>query len=322
MTEINETYICIPCIILQELKLQENIIKDLAFVTPHRNIGGKSQETTLLREESTPLATTKPIPKPRKPKMKQQSELRASEIKVKKVEEQLKFRAKGSECTNETDPKCLLCAKEKENIEHFILKCESLRKVRNAILHEITTTLNAMGIQFDELFTNEKLQNILDLTQVAKAKKLSSQCSTNRTPYSTPAISTSYSPLQDGMWTVIKLVRSDNKISNSVISTSIRAWLGEPHKFLESSELNCKIKDLRKLCGVGLHCKYAHIRYRMVEGITALYIESTRAEHVNMVRCPMVEGVTALYIKKAPVLHMKIWFLYKGGLKISKIRLD
>ncbi|CAC5374709.1 unnamed protein product [Mytilus coruscus] len=74
---------------------------------------------------------------------------------------------------DETDPKCLLCAKEEENIEHFILKCESLRIVRNAILHEITTTLNAMVIQFDELSTNEKLQHVLDLTPVAKAKKLS-----------------------------------------------------------------------------------------------------------------------------------------------------
>ncbi|CAC5401005.1 unnamed protein product [Mytilus coruscus] len=74
---------------------------------------------------------------------------------------------------DETDPKCLLCAKEEENIEHFILKCESLRIVRNAILQEITTTLNAMGIQFDELSTNEKLQHILDLTPIAKAKKLS-----------------------------------------------------------------------------------------------------------------------------------------------------
>ncbi|CAC5400211.1 MLL4 [Mytilus coruscus] len=72
MTEINGTYICIPCIILQEeLKQQENINKDLAIVTPHMNIEGKNQETTLLNEESTPLATTKPIPKPRKPKMKQ-----------------------------------------------------------------------------------------------------------------------------------------------------------------------------------------------------------------------------------------------------------
>ncbi|CAC5361050.1 unnamed protein product [Mytilus coruscus] len=42
-------------------------------------------------------------------------------------------------CKDETDPKCLLCAKEEENIEHFILKCESLRIVRNAILQEITT---------------------------------------------------------------------------------------------------------------------------------------------------------------------------------------
>jgi hypothetical protein len=28
---------------------------------------------------------------------------------------------------------CLLCAKEEENIEHFILNCKSLRKVRNTI---------------------------------------------------------------------------------------------------------------------------------------------------------------------------------------------
>ncbi|CAC5425294.1 MLL4 [Mytilus coruscus] len=103
MTEINGTYICIPCIILQEeLKQQQNINKDLAIVTPHRNIEGKNQETTLLNEELTQLATIKPIPKPRKPQMKQQnlddptlpklSELRAREFKVKKVEEQLKIK--------------------------------------------------------------------------------------------------------------------------------------------------------------------------------------------------------------------------------------
>jgi hypothetical protein len=38
---------------------------------------------------------------------------------------------------NETDPKCLLCAKEEENIEHFILNCKSLSKVRNTILQKI-----------------------------------------------------------------------------------------------------------------------------------------------------------------------------------------
>ncbi|CAC5415022.1 unnamed protein product [Mytilus coruscus] len=82
-------------------------------------------------------------------------------------------KAKGSECTKmRLIRNVCQCAKEEENIEHFILKCESLRIVRNAILHEITTTLNAMGIQFDELSTNEKLQHILDLTPVAKAKKL------------------------------------------------------------------------------------------------------------------------------------------------------
>ncbi|CAC5405645.1 unnamed protein product [Mytilus coruscus] len=43
ITEINGTYICIPCIILQEeLKQQENINKDLAIVTPHRNIEEKN----------------------------------------------------------------------------------------------------------------------------------------------------------------------------------------------------------------------------------------------------------------------------------------
>ncbi|CAC5412371.1 unnamed protein product [Mytilus coruscus] len=112
MTEINGTYVCIPCIILQEeLKQQENINKDLAIVTPHMNIEGKNQETTLLNE-STPLATTKPIPKLRQPKMKQQnlddptlpklSELRARKIKIKKVEEQLKIKEKSiNEIRNE-----------------------------------------------------------------------------------------------------------------------------------------------------------------------------------------------------------------------------
>ena len=64
---------------------------------------------------------------------------------------------------NEIDPKCLLCAKEEENIEHFILNCKSLNKVGNTILQELITTFNTLGIEFDELSANEKLQHILDV---------------------------------------------------------------------------------------------------------------------------------------------------------------
>ena len=74
---------------------------------------------------------------------------------------------------NETDPKCLLCAKEEENIEHFILNCKSLSKVRNTILQEIMTAFTKLGIEFDELSASEKLQHILDITPVVKTKKLS-----------------------------------------------------------------------------------------------------------------------------------------------------
>jgi hypothetical protein len=65
---------------------------------------------------------------------------------------------------NEIDPKYVLCAKEEENIEHFILNCKSLSKVGNTILQELITTFNTLGIEFDELSANEKLQHILDVT--------------------------------------------------------------------------------------------------------------------------------------------------------------
>ena len=47
---------------------------------------------------------------------------------------------------NEIDPTCLLCAKEEDNIEHFILNCKSLNKVGNTILQELITTFNTLGI--------------------------------------------------------------------------------------------------------------------------------------------------------------------------------
>lgn len=67
---------------------------------------------------------------------------------------------------NEIDPKCLLCAKEEENIEHFILNYKSLSKVRNTILQELIITFSTLGIEFHVLSANEKLQDILDVCYI------------------------------------------------------------------------------------------------------------------------------------------------------------
>jgi arginyl-tRNA synthetase len=61
----------------------------------------------------------------------------------------------------------------KKKILNTILNCKTLSKVRNTILQELITTFNALGIEFDELSVNEKLQHILDVTPVVKTKKLS-----------------------------------------------------------------------------------------------------------------------------------------------------
>ena len=74
---------------------------------------------------------------------------------------------------DETDPKCLLCTKEDETIEHFILKCERLSKQRNAILSELVAVLDSLEIRFSQLSANEKLQIILDITSATKTRKIS-----------------------------------------------------------------------------------------------------------------------------------------------------
>ena len=107
MTEVDEMHICIACTIIQEeLKSQENVSKNLATEIPHRD-DEKSQEKALpkLASTITKLPTNpKPTPKSRTPKTKEQnlndltklnlSELRKREIKVKRVEEQLKVKDK------------------------------------------------------------------------------------------------------------------------------------------------------------------------------------------------------------------------------------
>ena len=42
---------------------------------------------------------------------------------------------------HEVDPSCLLCRKEPENTEHFLLRCESLSGIRQLFLDKIIQTL-------------------------------------------------------------------------------------------------------------------------------------------------------------------------------------
>ena len=47
----------------------------------------------------------------------------------------------------EVDPTCLLCFKEPENIEHFLLRCESLNKIRQPFLDKIYKLIqNSLGV--------------------------------------------------------------------------------------------------------------------------------------------------------------------------------
>ena len=47
----------------------------------------------------------------------------------------------------EVDPTCLLCCKEPENIEHFLLRCESLNKIRQPFLDKIYKFIqNSLGV--------------------------------------------------------------------------------------------------------------------------------------------------------------------------------
>jgi len=69
---------------------------------------------------------------------------------------------------NETDPSCLLCKNGEENIEHFILNCETLSRVRDPIQQELIELLNAVGMETDNLSTSEKMQIILDITPIAR----------------------------------------------------------------------------------------------------------------------------------------------------------
>jgi hypothetical protein len=51
---------------------------------------------------------------------------------------------------NEPNAMCLLCEKDGETIEHFILDCEQLKEVREPIIQEIDRVLNDCNITTDQ----------------------------------------------------------------------------------------------------------------------------------------------------------------------------
>jgi hypothetical protein len=61
---------------------------------------------------------------------------------------------------------CLLCSKDKENIEHFIMDCERLEEVRKPILQEIEEILNDKETSWKCLPQDTTIQLLLDITSV------------------------------------------------------------------------------------------------------------------------------------------------------------
>ena len=58
---------------------------------------------------------------------------------------------------HQVDPTCLLCCKEPETAEHFLLRCQSLTQVRDQFLHKIYQSLQkSMGVgHFDIIKSND-----------------------------------------------------------------------------------------------------------------------------------------------------------------------
>ena len=69
---------------------------------------------------------------------------------------------------NELNALCLLCEKDGETIEHFILDCEQLKEVREPIIQEI----DDCKLNFKKLSENVQLQLLLDITASTRNLKL------------------------------------------------------------------------------------------------------------------------------------------------------
>lgn len=64
---------------------------------------------------------------------------------------------------NFTNPTCLLCKKDDENLNHFILKCEELSHIRDPILKDICKELTLVhSVNFAALSETDQIQILLD----------------------------------------------------------------------------------------------------------------------------------------------------------------
>jgi hypothetical protein len=75
---------------------------------------------------------------------------------------------------NELNALCLLCEKDGETIEHFILDCEQLKEVREPIIQDIDRFLNDCKLNWRKLSENVQLQLLPDITTSTRNRKLAS----------------------------------------------------------------------------------------------------------------------------------------------------
>ena len=73
---------------------------------------------------------------------------------------------------NELNTLCLLCEKDGETIEHFILECEQLKEVREPIIQDIDRVFNDCKLNWRKLSENVQLQLLLDITASTRNLKL------------------------------------------------------------------------------------------------------------------------------------------------------
>lgn len=70
------------------------------------------------------------------------------------------------------DSTCMLCMRNEETIEHFILYCDRLENIRNPILNNLVELLEDSNITFVDYSDNEKLQLLLDFTSIVRTRKI------------------------------------------------------------------------------------------------------------------------------------------------------
>ena len=73
---------------------------------------------------------------------------------------------------SQVDPTCLLCQRDNETLEHYILNCSALDSVRLPILNQISISYkNLSGKTFERLESNLKIQIIIDCSFLIGQKR-------------------------------------------------------------------------------------------------------------------------------------------------------